>query len=102
MTMKINSMVNDIMEELMDLDMEPKPWSWWTSTYETQVGATLELGRKSKSWEMPFVEVFDLLVYRFLCNGQDSQGAERIRALKKKGGQLVEGFTHLSWQKVCR
>ena len=26
-------MVNDIIEELLDLDMEPKPESlWWTST----------------------------------------------------------------------
>ena len=43
MTVKINSMVKDIMEELMDLDMEPKPWSLWTSTYEAEVEATLEV-----------------------------------------------------------
>ena len=30
-------MVNDIIEELLDLDMEPKPESlWWTCTYEEE------------------------------------------------------------------
>ena len=45
---EINSMVNDIMEELMDLDMEPKPWSWWTSTHEAQVGATWRWDARAK------------------------------------------------------
>ena len=36
-------MVNDVMEELMDLDMEPKPWSLWTSVHEAEVEATLEV-----------------------------------------------------------
>ena len=30
-------MVNDIIEELMDLDMEPKPESlWWMRTYKAE------------------------------------------------------------------
>ena len=35
--------VNDVVEELMDLDMEPKPWSLWTSVHEAEVEATLEV-----------------------------------------------------------
>ena len=67
-TEKSISMVNDIIDELMDLDMEPKPESfWWTSTYKAEDGLTLalEVGSRRKSWETPFVEVFDLLGCRF-------------------------------------
>ena len=50
----------------MDLDMEPKLESlWWTSAYKTEVGATLEVGGRGQIWEMPFVDVFDLLGCRF-------------------------------------
>ena len=43
MTVKMKGPVNDVMEELMDLDMEPKPWSLWTSVHEAEVEATLEV-----------------------------------------------------------
>ena len=37
-------MVNDITEELLDLDMEPKPESlWWTSTYKDEDVATSKM-----------------------------------------------------------
>ena len=36
-TEKLTWMVNAMIEELLDLDMEPKPESmWWTSTYEDE------------------------------------------------------------------
>ena len=36
-------MVNDIIEELLDLDMEPKPESlWWTSTHQAEVKQYIE------------------------------------------------------------
>ena len=44
-TAKLTRMANDIIEELLDLDMEPKPESlWWTSTYRD-----VECGR-GKNW----------------------------------------------------
>ena len=39
---KLTWMVHDIIEDLMDLDMDPKPESlWWTSTYKDEVESTL-------------------------------------------------------------
>ena len=41
-------MVNDIIEELFDLDMEPKAESlWWT---------TLRVGSRGSAWNSPFVK----------------------------------------------
>ena len=72
----LQHMVNDIIRELMDLEMEPKPEPlWWTSTYDAEVGAT-EVGR-GKNWEMPFLE-------EFRRNGKGIQGTERT--LKKGMG----------------
>ena len=65
-----------VIEELMDLDMEPRPVTlWWTSTYKADGGKTLQVGGKGKSWEMPFVEEFDPLGYRFPKNGK---GAKKL------------------------
>ena len=59
-------MVNDIIEELLNLDMEPKPESlWWTSSYEEEDKLTLQVGGGGKDWDLPFREVFEVLVYRF-------------------------------------
>ena len=44
-------MVNDVIEELMDLDMEPKPESlWWTCSYEEEEEHTLEVSGRGKVW----------------------------------------------------
>ena len=42
-------MVNDVIEELLDLDMEPKPESlWWTCPYEEEEKLTLKVaGRET-------------------------------------------------------
>ena len=41
---KLICMVNDIIEELLDLDMEPKPESLWrTSTHEHEDMSTLSV-----------------------------------------------------------
>ena len=70
---------SDIIEEFMDLDMEPKPEAqWWTSTYMAEDGVTLKVGSMGESWEMPFVAEFDLLEYRFRRNGKGIQGTERM------------------------
>ena len=71
---KLTLVVNDIIDELMNLDMEPKPESlWWRSTYKAEDGMTLKVGSRGENWEMPFVEVFDLLEYRFRRNGKGIQ-----------------------------
>ena len=66
---KLTRMVNFI-DELMDLDMEPKPESmWWTSTYTAEDGLTLKAGSGGKGREIPFGEVLDVLGYRFRRTG---------------------------------
>ena len=61
-------MVNDIIEELLNLDMEPKPESlWWMSSYEEEDQVTLKVweeeegkigtclsGRSSRYWCIAF------------------------------------------------
>ena len=65
-------MVNDVIEKLLDLDMEPKPESlWWTITYQAEEKATL------KVWDLLFEDVFDVLGYCFHRDGNASQGADR-------------------------
>ena len=60
-------MVNGIIEELMDLDLEPKPESLlWTSTHKHEDTTTLRVGSRGRAWELPFREVvFELLGYRY-------------------------------------
>ena len=51
------------LEELMDLDMEPKPESLWlTITYKKE---ETTLGSGGKNRDMPFMQLFDVLVHRF-------------------------------------
>ena len=67
-------MVNDIIEELLNLDMEPKPESLlWTSSYEEDK-LTLQVGGGGKDWDLPFREVFEVLGYRFQRDGKSTQG----------------------------
>ena len=48
---KLTWMVNYIIEELMDLDMEPKRESlWWTSTYKDEDERTLPDGSHRYGW----------------------------------------------------
>ena len=48
-------MTNDIIEELLDLDMEPKPESLrWTSTHKDEEKTTLRVVSRAKAWELPF------------------------------------------------
>ena len=55
---KLVCIVNDLIEELQDLDVEPKLESlWWTSTYKNV--ATLKVVRRGQNWDLPFMEVFD-------------------------------------------
>ena len=71
-------MVNDIIEELLDLDMEPKLESlWWTSTHKHEDTRTLRVGGRDKVRDLPFCEVFDVLGYRFHRDGKRVRGAER-------------------------
>ena len=71
-------MANDIIEELLDLDMEPKPESvWWTSTSKCEIMTTLRVGSRGKGWDLPFLEVFEVLGYRCHRDGKGFQGAGR-------------------------
>ena len=68
---KLICMVNDIIEELLDLDMEPKPESlWWRSTQKHEEMKILRVGSRSRVWDMPFCVYFDVLGYRFHRNGK--------------------------------
>ena len=56
----------DLIEELLDLDMEPKLESlWWTSTHKLKNMRTLSVGSRDQVWDLPFCEAFDVLGYRF-------------------------------------
>ena len=56
---KLICMVNDIIEELLDLDIEPMLESlWWISTYKHEDMRTLSVGGRDKVWDLPFCEVF--------------------------------------------
>ena len=70
-------------EELLNLDMEPKPKSQrWTSTNEEEDKLTLKVGGRGKDWDLPFREVFDVLGYRFQ---RDGTGTQRFEKTLRKG-----------------
>ena len=48
-------MVSNIIEELLDLVVEPKRESSWT--YKDEDVATLKVRRGEKTWDMPLMEV---------------------------------------------
>ena len=55
---RLNCMVNDIIEKLLDLDMEPKPESLWrTRTYTHDNMRTLRVEGRDKVWGLSFFEV---------------------------------------------
>ena len=71
-------MVNDIIKELLNLDMEPKPESlWWTSSYEEEDKLTLKVGGRGKDWDLPFREVFDVLGTVFNVMGKAHKGSKK-------------------------
>ena len=71
-------MLNDIIEELLDLDIEPEPESlWWTCTYKKEEKAMLKVGSRENTWDTPFREVVDVLGYRYHRDGKGFRGAER-------------------------
>ena len=83
-------MVNDIIEELLDLDMEPKTESlWWTSTCKEEEKNTLQVGCRTRVWELPLREVFKILGYRYHRDGKGFQGAESTTC--KGMGSLCRG-----------
>ena len=87
--------VNDIFEELLGLDMESKPESsWWTCTFKDEVMATLRVGSRGKTWDLPFREVFDVLGYRLHRDGWGVHGAER--AMCKGTGSWWRDKVYLS------
>ena len=68
-------MVNEIVEELLDLDMEPKP-ELLTSTLQSRGHEDFACGRQRQIVGSPFCDVFDVLGYRFHRDGKGVQGAE--------------------------
>ena len=77
--------MNDVIEELLDLDMEPKPKSlWWTCSCEEEEQLTLKVPGRGKEWDLPSREVFDVLGYRFNREVKGAQGVEKI--LRKEMG----------------
>ena len=83
-------MVSDIIAELLELDMEPKPESLWRSgTHQAEETKTLSVENRGRAWDLPFVEVFDVLGYRFHRDGNGYEGADRT---------LCKGFA--SWWQI--
>ena len=68
---KLVCMVNDIVEELPDLDMEPKLESL------EEDATSLKVEGREKTWDPPFMEVFDVLGYPFRRDGKGMQGTEK-------------------------
>ena len=53
---KLICTAKDIMEELLDPDVEPKPESlWWTSTHKHEDVRTLSVGSRDKVWDPPLL-----------------------------------------------
>ena len=61
---------------LLDVELEPEAL-WWTSTYKDEEKITLRVRSRTRAWELPFREVFEVLGYRYLRDGKGCQGAER-------------------------
>ena len=79
--------VNDLIEELLDLDMEPKQESlWWTSTHKDEDERTLKVGSRVKSWGLPVVEIFDFLGYRCGRTGKGLRGREKLSGREWEAG----------------
>ena len=92
-------MVNDIIEELLGLDMDSKPESlWWTSTYKDEDVATLEVESRKKLWDLPFMEVFDVLDTR--CQ-RDGKGMQRTEEKPRKGWDAGGVTGTLIARKLC-
>ena len=86
---------NDLIEELMDLDTEPKPESlWWASIYKDDDERTLKVGTTEIC---RFFEVFDLLGYRFRRERKEYQGRSR-RSEKVCGATSSAPGVYLSRQ----
>ena len=79
-------MVKDIIEDLLDVDMEPQPESlWWTSTHKHEEMRTLSVGNRDRAWNLTFCEVFDVLGYRFHLDGKEFHCAERTMCSSDDG-----------------
>ena len=92
---KLTCMVDDIIEDLLDLDIEPKLESlWWMGTNKEEDKSTLKMVSREKSWNMPFVVALDLLGCRFRRTGKAVQGTEKT--LRKGMGCWWQDGTHLS------
>ena len=79
-------MVKNIIAEL--LDMEPKPeLLWWTSTHKNEDVTTPQVGCRGKTWDLPFMEVFDVLGYGFYRDGfcRDGKGTQGTEKTSRKG-----------------
>ena len=79
-------MINDIIEELLDLDLEPKPESlWWMSTYKEEDKSTLKMGYAVR----PGVGSSG----RFRRTGKGGSGDGKDT--EKWNGMLVAGWVHI-------
>ena len=71
---KVMCIVFCVVEELLELDMESKPES---STPTEEDVSTMKVESTEKIWDMPFMEVFDVMGHRFLRDGKGAQGPEK-------------------------
>ena len=83
---KLICMMNDIIEELLDLNMEPKPESlWWTSTNKHEDMRTLRVEGRDKMWHLPVCEVFDVFRYRFHRDGKGFRPEKCVKPCEAGG-----------------
>ena len=67
----------------------------WTSTYKAEDRATLKVENRHLAWDLPFIEVFEVLGYRFHRDGQSVQGADRTLC-KGVGSWWRDGYIYRS------
>ena len=77
-------MVNYIVEELLDLDTQPKLESPVDEHFQGRGQSdiecqkvTLNAGNRGLAWDFPVKDVFEVLGYRFHRDGKGFQGADR-------------------------
>ena len=99
---KLICMVNDIIEELLDLDMEPTLASlWWTSTHQHEDMETLRVGAEAESGicQSGICHSVRISMYWVTVFIRDGKGFQRRRPHRVQGiDKLVARQVHLPFQ----
>ena len=91
-TEELIRMVNDIIMELVDWTRSPSP-SHCGGRVLTRT-RTVQRWEQGQTWDLPFMEVFDVLGFRFHWDGKSAQGTKKT--LRK--GLGVARWLHLPFK----